>query len=51
MTVSMFRPQHQPDPDHGQTDQAPLQLPLRERADQPDHARPGRARQGGGGGS
>ena len=51
LTVSMFRPRHQPDPHHGQTDQAALQLPLRERPDQPGHARPDPAGQGGGGGS
>ena len=46
----MFRPQYQPDPYHGQTNQAALQLPQRERPDQPGHARPDPAGQGGGGG-
>ena len=51
MTVCMFRPQDQPDPDHGQTDQAALQLPLRERPDQPGPAQPDPAGQSGRGGS
>ena len=51
MSVSMFRPEHQPDPDDGQTDQAALQLPLGERPDQPGPAQRGEAGPGGRGGS